>query len=107
MNIVYEKMKLLIPIRNAAKIRDDGEFLIVMSHVHSIQYLNIVAKEFYLLVDGIKNIDEIINTLIDEYDVSREILECDILELIRNLQWNDLIMLKDDRKGEKYEKDIC
>lgn len=104
MNIIYEKLKSLIPIQNAQKYRDDGEFLVVMSYQHSIQYLNEVAKEFYLKLDGRKTVCEIVADLLAEYDVSEDILENDMIELIRNLQWNDLIMLKNG--GEKIEKDI-
>ncbi len=87
-------MRNLIPIKNAQKYRADGEFLIVMSHGHSIQYLNEVAKDFYLLSDGNRKVGDIVGIILNEYDVSQDVLENDILELIRNLQWNNLVLLK-------------
>lgn len=105
MNFIYEKMKRLIPIKNTQKYRDDGEFLIIMSHGHSIRYLNEVAKDFYLLSDGNRKVEDIVEIMLDEYEVPRDILENDILELIRNLQWNKLILLK-ECGGKSNEKNI-
>lgn len=105
MDFIYEKMRNLIPLKNAQKYRNDGEFLVVMSYEHSIQYLNEVAKDFYLLLDGNKKIEDIVNIILNEYAVSQHVLEHDILELIRNLQWSNLILLK-SYGGNSDEKNI-
>lgn len=97
MNKVYEKIKCLVPIRNDIKIREDNDFLIVMSSKSALQYLNEVAKDFYLAIDGNRMVAEIADLLLSEYDVSEKQLKTDLLELIRDLQWNDLILLKGRR----------
>ena len=66
-----------------------------MSDRLEIQYLNEVAKDFYLLIDGKRNLEEIIQKLLDLYEVEKEILEKDICQLLRELQWKDLIILKE------------
>lgn len=96
MNRVYNYMKHLIPMQNYIKKRENDNFLIIMSEKLEIQYLNEVAKDFYLLLDGKKNIENIVDNLLEIYDVSKEILEKDIFHLIRELQWKNLIILKEE-----------
>ena len=96
MNRVYDYMKYLIPIQNYIKKRENDNFLIIMSEKLEIQYLNEVAKDFYLLLDGKKNIENIVDNLLEIYDVSKEVLEKDIFHLIRELQWKNLIILKEE-----------
>lgn len=105
MNIIYNKIKELIPLRNALKIREDGCYLIVMPQNGNIQYLNEVAREFYLLIDGKKNIECIVKRMLEEYDVSYDELQIDILNLVRELQWSQLILLKEG--GKVDEEKIC
>lgn len=95
MNRVYDYMKYLIPIQNYIKKRENDNFLIIMSEKLEIQYLNEVAKDFYLLLDGKKNIENIVDNLLEIYDVSKKVLEKDIFHLIRELQWKNLIVLKE------------
>ena len=94
MNIIYEQMKDLIPQKRIFKEREEHEFLILMSKSNSIHYLNSVAKEFYLNINGVNSIQNIFDMILNDYDVPREELENDILELIRDLQWKELITLK-------------
>ena len=93
-NVVWDKMKDLTPIRNARKYREDGDFLIVMSYSHEIKYFNDVAKSFYVLADGSRRLCEIINEMLEEYEVDESTLILDCIELVRNLQWEDMILLK-------------
>lgn len=101
MNKVYEQMKNLVPVINTQKYRDDGEFLIIMSYSHKIQYLNEVAREFFLQIDGKDKVEDIVAYLLEEYEVSEEELTRDIVELIRDLQWNKMIMLKEKEEELK------
>lgn len=98
MNLIYEKMNNLIPIRNEVKSREEGDFLIIASEKHNLQYLNQVAKDFFLAIDGNKTLEDIVVWFESEYEVSREQLENDLVELIRDLQWNDFILLKESRE---------
>lgn len=95
MNRVYDYMRYLIPIPNYIKKRENNNFLIVMSEKLEIQYLNEVAKDFYLLLDGKKNLENLVDNLLDIYEVPKEILEKDIFLLLRELQWKNLIILKE------------
>lgn len=94
MENVYELLKSLVVISNATKTRVDGDFLIVMSPSHSIQYFSDVAKDFFMEIDGKKTIDNIKDLLLREYDVAEAVLISDLTELIRDLQWKNLILLK-------------
>lgn len=97
--MIYEVMKNLVLISNAVKIRNDGEFLVVMSPTHSVQYFSQVAKDFFIAIDGTKTIDDIKNYLSKEYDVEDDIIISDLIELVRDLQWKNLILLRS--KGEE------
>ena len=95
MNSVYNHIKELIPFKTFIKSRSDKEFLIVMSEKFEIQYLNEVAKDFYELIDGNKSLEVLIEEMIEIYDVEKEVLEEDIFHLVRDLQWENLISLKE------------
>lgn len=92
---VYDNMRELIPVATDLKHRENGDFLIVAAEDGSIHYLNEVAKEFYLLLDNDLKITEIVDRLLQEYDVDKKALETDMVELIRDLQWKKLIRLKE------------
>jgi hypothetical protein len=53
--------------------------------------LNHVGCSFWEKVDGNRSIDAIVNLLLDEYDISREILETDIKALIDSLEANRIL----------------
>lgn len=100
MNNLFDNINELIPIQNYVKLRENNDFLILMSDNLEIQYLNEVAKDFYLLIDGKVKVKEIMAKMLSIYQVEKEILQKDIVHLIRDLQWKNLITLKE----EKYEK---
>lgn len=91
MNIVYEKMKTLVPFKTCIKERENTDFLIVSNENAEIIYLNETSKDFYALCDGKRNIKQILDELLAIYDVTKEELEQDIIGLIRDLQWNDVV----------------
>ena len=94
---IYESMKDLIPMATDIKHRKNGDFLIVAGEDGSIHYLNEVARDFYLLLNNDFKIFEIVDNLLQEYEVERKVLEADIVELIRDLQWKKLIRLKEQK----------
>ena len=100
MSNIYDILSNLIPVQDFIKFRENGEFLILMSEKLEIQYLNEVAKDFYLLINGKRSLKEITEILLEMYDVERNILEKDICQLLRDLQWKNLIILK-EKKNEK------
>ena len=76
-NIVSRKIAkevILVPIRN--RIGD----------LENIYTLNEVAARIWELIDGKKNVSQIIDTIIDEFDVSAEEAEQDLSEFIQKLE---------------------
>lgn len=93
-NHVYNLIKDKIPVKTCLKERNDNNFLIVSSNNLKIHYFNETAKDFYCLVDGNMTINKIISKLLRLYKVERNIITKDIISLIREMQWNELIALK-------------
>jgi len=91
---IYDLLKDKTPIKLSLKERNDGDFLIVSSNDLKIHYFNETAKDFYNMIDGNSNIDSIISKLLILYDVKKNIIIKDLISLIREMQWNELIALK-------------
>ena len=98
MNAAYNMLKNFIPVRNALKVREDGNFLIAANHEKEIFYLNSTAREFWEFINGNISVDSICEKFLCDYDVERDSLENDLLNLIRDLQWKKLIRLRSDQK---------
>ena len=94
MNIVFEKIQDLIPIKTCIKTKENGDLLIVSNSKLDIIYLNETSKDFYAFCDGNRRISQIHQQMLDVYDISSEQLESDLVALVRDLQWKDLINLK-------------
>lgn len=86
-------IKELVPGRMHLKARTDNEFLIVSTKDLNVYYLNETARDFYELIDGAATINEIINKLMQIYEIDYATLEKDVVHLIRDLQWKQLIAL--------------
>ncbi|HWR05455.1 PqqD family protein [Sporomusa sp.] len=86
-------LKRLVPVRMHLKARVDNDFLIVSTKNLNIYYLNETARDFYDLVDGAITINEIVNKLMQVYEIDYATLEKDIVHLVRDLQWKELIVL--------------
>lgn len=91
---MYNLWKDLVPRKNALKEKENGEFLIASSPSLEIFYLNDTAREFFSLVNGDRSIDKIIDTMMEIYDVERTVLQEDIIDVIRELQWKNLLLLR-------------
>ena len=94
MNTAYNLMKNFIPVRNALKTREDGNFLIASNRNNEIYYFNGVAKEIWNNLDGMTSIEGLCGKILSEYRVESSILERDIVNLIRDMQWKKLILMK-------------
>jgi hypothetical protein len=66
-----------------------------MNNDLQILYLNDVANKFLSLSDGQSTIQTIYESLLNIYDIDYNTLCNDILILIRDLQWNKIIGLKE------------
>lgn len=100
MNLIYNKLSHLIPFKNCIKERENDEILIVSTENSDIIYLNETSKDFFTLCDGKKNIENIKQQMLLIYEIPEEELENDIVALIRDMQWNNILVLK-ELKNEK------
>lgn len=95
MNKIYKMIEEYVPIKNILKEKENGDFLILANKHSDIYYLNNIAKEIYLLIDNKINISGIYGKIKSEYDVNEDELQEDIIDFIRDLQWKNLIRLKE------------
>lgn len=94
---MFDKFEDLYPVKNAVKIRRDGEFMLVMGTDAVIQYLNETAAFMYEHFDGMHTVGEVYDLMLTEYDISPEMFEevkRDIVNTIRDLQWQRVVELR-------------
>ncbi len=82
-----------IPIRNEEIVWRNLEGEAVLLNPNSGKYygLNEVGCSFWEKVNGTNSLESIINLLLEEYDVERETLEQDIIELATNMEERKII----------------
>lgn len=90
----FDELGFLIPERCCQKFRIETEFVIATNLSNQILYLNNTAGSILLLCNGINTIKDIYSKILLEYNVDSVILKNDIVRIIRDFQWNDLIELK-------------
>lgn len=89
---LFEFIKLWKPTPSWRKRRDDGDFVLLSDEYLEIHYLNSTARDILDLMNG-KNVEEICNAMHKIYAVDKEVLRKDIINTIRELQWNHLIRI--------------
>ncbi|MBQ9595605.1 MAG: PqqD family protein [Synergistaceae bacterium] len=94
MNTAYNFLKDYVPLHNAVKTREDGDFLVALNRNNEIYYLNGTAREMWEILDGTVSIEGLCSKILSEYDIDRKSLEYDIVSFIRDLQWKKLIRIK-------------
>ena len=94
MNTAYNFLRDYIPLRNAVKTREEGDFLVALNRSNEIYYLNGMAREMWGLLDGTTSIEGLCAKIMSEYEIDRERIEPDIVNFIRDLQWKKLIRIK-------------
>ncbi|NDV25982.1 PqqD family protein [Desulfovibrio sp. JC010] len=60
-----------------------------------IFFLNETSSFFLNCVDSLKTINSIVDLFVEEYDVSKDVVSNDIIELVRDLQWKKIIVLNE------------
>ena len=80
-----------------------GETIIVpvrsqVGALDSIYTLNEIATQIWQLLDGRTNVDQIVEAVCREYDISPEDARRDTLDFLQSLETDDLITLLDDAK---------
>lgn len=93
MNSLYSKFDTLFPNKCCQKYRVDSEFTIVTNFSNKMVYLNETAGYVFCMCNGKLSIQDIFDRIISEYDVSPDVLQSDLLTIIRDLQWNKIIKL--------------
>jgi hypothetical protein len=93
--ITFSYLSSHIPVRKELKFRIEGKIGIVCnSHDFRIIYLNETALAVFQLIDGKKSVSDIAKEFMDMVDVDPNIFEQDLIEILRNFQWQKLIALK-------------
>lgn len=95
MNVAYEKMKKLVPYQTCTKQRENYSILIVSNDENEIIYLNETSMDFYSFCDGERSIEDIFQQMLNIYDVPEDDFQSDMVSLIRDMQWNHILGLKE------------
>ena len=90
---VFKAMEFFVPKVYCKKYRRDGEFIIVCSHRYRFHYLNTTAGEIYLLCNGNNTVSDILYKMMEEYDVPKDVLQEDLIKVIRDFQQKDIITI--------------
>ena len=93
MDIIFEEMSKLVPLKSVQKFRKDKDFLIVTTFNNEYHFLNEVATDIFLNCNGIFTIMDIYNIIKQTYEVDDNLLKKDLINIIRDFQWNHLIEL--------------
>jgi len=88
--------KILARDENVAWRVIDGEAIILSAEDSSVHSLDEVGTRIWELADGKKTVQEIIDTLHDEYDVELDQLKQDVVDFVNDLTSKDksLVSLK-------------
>jgi hypothetical protein len=82
-------------IRKDLKFRTEGNIGIVCNaNDFRVDYLNETALTIFQLIDGKRSVAVIAQEFMDKFDVERGVFEQDLIEILRNFQWQKLIVLK-------------
>lgn len=92
--MVYNWIKDKIPTLSIVKQRDNGNILIVCNNDLEILYFNQTSKDIISLINGTRTIDEIKRIMLSRYDVGEELLELDLIDVIRDMQWKKIVYLR-------------
>ena len=85
-----------MPIRRGYILKEVGkEYMIIPVNntkvsIEHIYEINETGRDMYKLLCDNKNIDEIVDILSNDYDVSKELLKRDLLEFIEELKKRDI-----------------
>lgn len=75
------------------KMRVEGNSLIVFSADYKIEFLDEIAKDFIVKIDGHRTLNDILLLFKEEYDVDWATLVSDFIPFVRQLQWKRIVQL--------------
>lgn len=93
MDILLNHLGGLYPRFEPLKSRLEGDILIVSNNNLELFYFNETAASFCNKADGTKTLNEIIDLMQQEYDVEPAELTNDMLNLVRELQWSQVLQM--------------
>lgn len=73
----------------------DGEALIVLADSGQVNVLNPVGTRMWELMDGTRNVQQIADTICDEFDVAEDEAKRDLEEFVRQLIESNAIVLQE------------
>ena len=95
MNPAFSYLAGHIPFRKELKFRIEGNIGIVCNaEDFRVNYLNETALIIFQLIDGERDVGEIAQSFLQNAEVDRPLFERDLIEILRNFQWQKLITLK-------------
>ncbi|MBQ9478660.1 MAG: PqqD family protein [Selenomonadaceae bacterium] len=92
--MVFQWLKNKIPHRSVVKMRQNDDILIVCANSLTIYYFNSTAAFFLNSVDGKATVEDIKNKFLQKYEVDEVMLENDFVDMIRDLQWKEILTLE-------------
>ncbi len=92
--IVWDWLCEKKPVDISLKKRLEGDVAVVYGKELEICYLNKIGWQILDKSDGNNTLNDIAKYLLMIYEVDEDELKCDIVELIRDLQWKRLIRLE-------------
>ena len=92
--MIFAWLKDKIPHCSFVKKKINDDILIICSDNLSIYYLNDTAAFFISLIDGKSTVENIKQKFLQKYDVDERELENDLVDMIRDLQWKQILTLE-------------
>ena len=92
--MIYNWLSEKIPHCSFVKAKHNDDMLIVCSDDLMMYYLNSTAALFIELADGKTTVNEIKQKFLETYDVAEQEVEDDFIEMIRDLQWKNILTLE-------------
>lgn len=90
------KNKYVIRNKNTAFRIIDDNAMILSPEEGTLHSLNEVGSRIWELADGKMNIEEIISTICNEYEIEEDVAEREICEFVRELCNKGLMLFKND-----------
>ena len=77
----------------------EGEVVILTADGHQIHTLNKVGSAIWELIDGTRNIKELISLICKRFDVSFEVAQTDVLEFAEQLVAKEILQITEAGGG--------
>lgn len=78
----------------------DGEAVLILADSSEVNVLNQVGSRIFELANGNNTVEEISETISDEYEISREQADADVREFLLQLVDQSVIVLGDTEEDE-------